>query len=271
MSLRVPLLELVPPSWAGEDSDFAHRFQEERLNRWMRGYRNGMSIRNLVGLAIGHSEFVRFRGKPVDSPDLRTTIRVIEDVWMRGEYDLPGYVPGPGWRVLDVGANVGIFSMLAAARGAEVHSWEPSPRSFAALRQNMARWNGVCTQSAVVGKMPDTGTVSLYLHPRDTRHTVNPEQAENYPDSIKVPAVPISEVLSETCDLLKIDCEGAEFEILRAAGSRLRNARRLIVEVEDRVDDPRALLSLVREAGFDAQLHESFPGVGLFLLTGIRR
>lgn len=41
-----------------------------------------------------------------------------------------------GDTVFDVGANIGLFSLEAAARGADVHAFEPMPATFAALKAN---------------------------------------------------------------------------------------------------------------------------------------
>ena len=47
----------------------------------------------------------------------------------------------PGDTVCDVGANIGLFALEAARRGAAVHAFEPLPTTFAALSAN-ARGNG---------------------------------------------------------------------------------------------------------------------------------
>ena len=45
---------------------------------------------------------------------------------------------GPGTVFFDVGAHVGQYTLLAAALGAEVHSFEPTPSTFELLKQNVA-------------------------------------------------------------------------------------------------------------------------------------
>ncbi|PQV64690.1 methyltransferase, FkbM family [Abditibacterium utsteinense] len=43
--------------------------------------------------------------------------------------------------VFDVGANIGLFALEAARKGATVHAFEPMPATFAALRANAKRFN----------------------------------------------------------------------------------------------------------------------------------
>lgn len=175
---------------------------------------------------------------------------------------------------MDIGANVGIYAMLAASRGARLVCYEPHPASFEKLRLNTAKWNIENHQAAVVGVPRDT--VGLFVHvERDTRHTlVEPSARESdyaSRDTIDVPAVSIDEVLRTPCELLKIDCEGGEFDILSAAGDTLRNAERLVVEVHANAGPPGLLLQAVRRAGFDVRLHAPYPGMHLSLLTATRQ
>ena len=56
-----------------------------------------------------------------------------------------------GHTVIDVGAHVGQYTLLAAGIGRTVHSFEPEPKTFAILSGNVAQ-NGLpeslCTQGA---------------------------------------------------------------------------------------------------------------------------
>lgn len=44
----------------------------------------------------------------------------------------------PGWVCLDVGANIGYYSLLLAKLGAAVHAFEPSPQNLIRLRRNIS-------------------------------------------------------------------------------------------------------------------------------------
>jgi FkbM family methyltransferase len=270
---RLPLLALVRESATGEDPDFGERFRVDRLRRLGRGLRNGMGLASLIRYRIGGTDVLRLRGVPVRVSDKQVTCRLIEDIWMRGEYDIPGFVPRPGWRVVDIGANVGIFAMLAASRGARVVCYEPHPESFRRLREHTAKWPVECHPAAAVGRAQPT--VSLYVHARHTRNTVTPPSAQRRPEYgptvLDVPAVSVEEILAQPCDLLKVDCEGGEFELFANAGPALRNAHRIIAELHGAEGNVADLVRAVRAGGFEVTLHDPYPGLSFQLMTAVRR
>src|SRR5215217_1038826 len=66
--------------------------------------------------------------------------------------------------VLDIGAHLGYFTVLAAKRGATVLAFEPNPRTIAHLRRNLAL-NGVTDDVRVVQRAVggEPGTASFFL------------------------------------------------------------------------------------------------------------
>jgi FkbM family methyltransferase len=179
---------------------------------------------------------------------------------------------GPGDTVIDVGANIGYFSLLssiAVGPTGRVVAIEASPRIFRLLTANIQlnRLSNVrCVNVAASDKK---GTVELFRG-----STANCGETTTRPDlgfelEGTVGAVPLSEILTaEECAavrLVKVDVEGAEHSVV--AGMRrllLEGPRELEVVVEV---DPRILESpgtrvqdLVREfrsAGFDAYVLEN--------------
>jgi hypothetical protein len=113
----------------------------------------------------------RFKGVWLEAPDTGVVWDTLSAICCDGEYDYPGLIPQHGWQIIDIGANIGIFAMLAASRGAYVRSYEPHPESFRCLQVNTAKWRVDCHCAAVVGRPVDT--VELFVHPeRSTRHSL---------------------------------------------------------------------------------------------------
>lgn len=91
----------------------------------------------------------------------------VDEVWNENVYRMhPDYVSGRV--VVDIGANIGAFTVWAVAAGAsEVHAYEPEPNNFSILKRNTASFENVTLhQSAVscvegkLGKMNVPGTSS---------------------------------------------------------------------------------------------------------------
>jgi FkbM family methyltransferase len=137
-----------------------------------------------------------------------TRVRAVMDAVLR-----------PGAVVVDVGANVGYVTALAAARvgpGGRVVAIEPAADNVAVLRENLAA-NGLANVEIVAAAAgPYSGERDLFL--RGAVSAVN----SLYPDScyaavtrvVPVPLVRVDDVVDGPADLVKIDVEGGEIEVL---------------------------------------------------------
>jgi FkbM family methyltransferase len=132
--------------------------------------------------------------------------------------------------IVDVGAGIGDFAVLAASSfpAARVLALEPIPRSFAALERNLGR-NGLTNVEAhctAVGTRPEYA-----LHRARWSAQASAVSADG---ALVVPAMPLDRLIAgRQVDLLKIDCEGAELEVLDSAGDSLDLVARLVVEYHD--------------------------------------
>ena len=122
--------------------------------------------------------------------------------------------------VIDIGANIGCFSLLAAKRGAKILAFEPANINFDVLKYNVGI-NGFDKQidciNIGVGKPGETklfmnegnsGAISSYHY--------NSRMLEEYQlcNFISIKDVFNNYDVNE-CDLLKLDCEGSEEDIIR--------------------------------------------------------
>jgi len=163
----------------------------------------------------------------------------------------------PGDTVVDVGANIGLYTVAAAKRGARVIAIEPDPANVRRIHR-YTRLNHVrvviveALAGAENGAAPlaargsaVSGNVDMYLGPT-TRYTV-------------APVVTLDALLAdESVDLIKIDVEGAELDVLLGAERMLREKkpRAILLEVHPNalalngqaVTDLRSLLEAV---GYD--------------------
>jgi FkbM family methyltransferase len=174
------------------------------------------------------------------------------------ETRLLGALLGPGMTVIDVGANWGYFTLVAASivgpRG-RVLALEPEPRLFELLEQNL-RLNGFCHATALREAATDRAS-TMSLHAFDeycgnwgvSSVVLPPPRAV----ATSVAGRPLDAVVRDaglaSIHLVKIDVEGHELEVLAgmADGLRAGRYRRLIVEWHPAAfRSPRAAL----QAGF---------------------
>ncbi len=206
----------------------------------------------------------RFCGVLLAAPDATTGWTVALQI-ASGDYRWPGLTPEPGWHVVDVGANIGAFSLWAERLGAEVVAYEPEPKTYESLVANVAGRRVSTRQAALVGEAAPA--VRLYLSGvRSTRHTLLAKEIESgapLRDFVDVPTVTVADVVGDGCDLLKLDCEGAEFEaLLRSDDETLRRARRLVVEYHRIGGEPEELVDRLEAAGLEVSVLWTSEAVG---------
>jgi FkbM family methyltransferase len=115
--------------------------------------------------------------------------------------------------ILDIGANVGFFSVAARAHypHARIHAYEPNRRSFAFLKSNTEQLGIEIYQEAVGA---DEGRVAI-ADEGDSNQAKTIASADG-----GIPQIALEravERLGGAVDLLKLDCEGAEWDMFRSA------------------------------------------------------
>jgi FkbM family methyltransferase len=153
----------------------------------------------------------------------------------------------PGGTFFDLGANMGLFTLLAASwvgPGGQVHAFEPSAREFARLTDHV-RLNGFepRVRAARVALADVEGTAQL--HVAEDAHSGHNTLSEGFANGdvahAGVEHVPmrtldsyVREAGVRRLDVLKMDVEGSEGRVLAGARETLRSLRpRLVFEVNE--------------------------------------
>jgi FkbM family methyltransferase len=206
-----------------------------------RGFVNWKRLMALVFLSkyagVRTAEFtaVTRDGIRMSSPGWEGPLWPIIEMFATDDYRLKGYsLNAP--RILDIGAHIGSFTVAACHvfEGARCTSYEPAPDTFTYLKRNVVN-NGLEHQ---VRLMPCavTGTgASVTLTGRGIGDSTNRVvRADEHAGDISAPGTTLREALRSIdgpIDICKIDCEGAEYDIVESVDeSDWSQVRALILE-----------------------------------------
>ena len=185
---------------------------------------------------VGLRNDVRFHVRP-GTGDLP----IIDEVFIHRVYDSALTRIGQGEQVIDIGANIGVFAIAAAARGAHVVCFEPLRDNFDLLLSNI-RLNGLEERISVhrLAVAGSAGEIELHVIGDRGASTAFPSihptwSARPYVTRMKAECTTLGDILRlngiDECDCLKIDCEGAEYEIFASAEENtLRRVKCIIME-----------------------------------------
>ena len=189
----------------------AYRLLRRTLSRRPADSRSGVAIGSFGGFELA------FREGTADESVIRHSFD--NDIFFSG---FPEYRPEDGDVIVDVGAHIGTFSLLAASkvRVGKVFAVEASLDSFNLLRINLAL-NGCANVEARRLALTDAeGTCTLF---HDVGNWGNSVVAELSKSIETVECWPLAEFFDrsgiEHCEFMKLNCEGSEFPILLGAPS----------------------------------------------------
>lgn len=137
--------------------------------------------------------------------------------------------------VVDIGAHWGAFTSLAArqATQGQVFAFEPHPDNVQQLERVCALNNLCNVKTFPIAVSGIGGTRDLFVSANSSQHSLA-EGPFSTRHTIKIPTMTLDQVLDETghIDFLKMDCEGAETEIILNASERaLTSISKIAMEV----------------------------------------
>ncbi|MSQ60469.1 MAG: FkbM family methyltransferase [Betaproteobacteria bacterium] len=168
--------------------------------------------------------------------------------------------------VVDIGANVGFFTLFAIHefKAQRIFAYEPIPANYSQLAKNVAANRLSSVRIFCLGVSGESGAREFRLNSTqefttaariDDLNTSESKDASN----LKVDCVDLQTVagthVCQPIDLLKLDCEGAEYEILYRGKAVLPNCHRIVVEchnIDDKTQNQSALAAFLRDNGYSA-------------------
>lgn len=178
---------------------------------------------------------------------LRFRVSTLMDAWiiketlLDREYEAVSLPLEPNWTVLDIGAALGDYAIWAARQlpQGKVIAIEPFPRSVKLLRENLVlnSISNVEVAEVAIGGQDGQSALQIVTGQAVQHSTVSQTAAGgSLPVTICSLGTFLEENQIEKVDFLKIDCEGAEYEILfSCTEGTLAKIQRICMEVHDGV------------------------------------
>ena len=162
-------------------------------------------------------------------------------------YHLPSIDLELGDVVIDIGAHVGVISIFMAKKypDARVLAFEPIEANYSRLVENIARNKVENVEAHKLAITKDGRAVKMAVE-------MNVNSGGGHLNDKGEPAgsITLSDVFKGfdgRCKLLKIDCEGAEYEIFENSLHLLDRVDYLVIELHGAIQYQHALLNLIRK------------------------
>lgn len=183
---------------------------------------------------------------------------VVKDTIFDDDYRI-SKIKKPFKKIIDVGAGLGDFTLMMANKfpKAKVIAFEPNPAQFKLLKKNI-EINNVknikCHHIAVGTKK----TYLLYLSSFNIHSSViKTDQLKN---KIKVKGARLDNYIVGKVDLIKIDCEGAEIDILSSIGpKKMKLIKNFIIEYHNNIikDEDKKIIAILKKWNYELKIEHN--------------
>ncbi len=214
----------------------------------------GDVLKDYLGLKSTPYEIALRDGPRITVRPGTTDKGIVKEIFLLDHYKFAlEHLPASG-TVVDVGAQIGVFTGFIAHHSpdATVHSFEPMSDNFAMLEKNIAgnHFKNVHPHQQAVSS--EEGELKLYLSDDNTgMHSLyRPSERFETVQSMAFDTL-YKKLGIDTCDVLKLDCEGAEYDIIGGASREtLARTKAIVMEYHNPEKNP-AMLEQLKAAGFE--------------------
>ena len=165
--------------------------------------------------------------------------------------------------VFDVGANIGVFSLFASmVKDVKIYGFEPHPDNFKLYTKNIEVNNksNITGLNCALGNEDSSRYLVNGVIPGGHKIT-NHKNNERNESALKVETFSLASIMKKhqinQIDFMKLDCEGAEGEIISSMRTEdLQNVRKIAIEFHDNHSllNHNQILERLQKADFETQI-----------------
>ena len=197
-----------------------------------------------------------------------TDLMALTHVWMIQEYSGDDFPISNDDVIIDVGAHIGLFALFASqfCKNGKIFCYEPIKENYKILIENieMNQIQNIFPNNLAVTK--ETSRVKIFLNDDQSGHSMF-IQNKNF---VEVDSKSLSDIFIDNgikeCDFLKLDCEGAEYEIVESISSDLfTKINKTAIEyhmVDTKPELLKQLINKLKQFSFSVHTRPLFVDIG---------
>jgi len=189
-------------------------------------------------------------------------------VWLIEEYKKENFEIKPNDVVIDVGAHIGLFTIYASqfCTNGKIYSFEPFADNYELLLENITLNNLDNVKSFNQAISNSNEPIKLFLNDDESGHSMFSQSSK----SIIVDSISLQKFFDENqikhCNFLKLDCEGAEYEIIKNLPFEyFQKIDKLVIEYHMADLHPELLIELketLSQQNFEIETKKLFSDIG---------
>ncbi len=220
---------------------------------------NWFKIKYLKHLPYHKPGTFNLKGTKVHFINGPEVLHSLVEIFVEDIYNIEFKTPKP--YILDCGANMGLATIYLKKRYPEavILAFEPDENNFSLLQKNINQhqWKNIELRKEAVWKDDCTlkfkcdGTLGSKISDNNESGT-----------EIEVKAIRLKHLLNQPVDFLKMDIEGAEYEVIKDCAENLHNIKNLFIEFHghfNKMHELNTIFDIVTKAGFSYYIKEAAP------------
>lgn len=177
-----------------------------------------------------------------------TDLMAFTNVWLVDDYAKPGFEIGDNDTIIDIGAHIGLFALYAFqyCKKGRIFCFEPVEENYELLLANL-KLNDIENVFPYQIAISDKRSSSIiYLSKDDSGHSMYTPSSKK----IEIKTTTMKNIIDENnidrCDLIKLDCEGAEYDIINSLPeSYFERVSKIVMEYHFADSKPELIKNLI--------------------------
>lgn len=197
-----------------------------------------------------------------------TDLMAFTHVWLLKEYEHLGFEIKNNDTIIDIGGHIGLFALFSSqfCKSGKIYCFEPVKENFDMLKANIElnQITNIIPVNSAVSK--DGNTVTIYLNEDESGHSMHVMGTK----SVQVKSISLQNIFDsyniDSCDFLKVDCEGEEYSIMDSLPIQYYNKiKKMCIEYHFVDVKPNLLETLIKKLesfSFNIETRRILPDIG---------